>query len=407
MPLTELAARNAKPADRLIKLSDGGGLQLWVFPDGAKRWRLAYRAGGSQRLLAIGVYPEVGLKDAREAREDARRILANGGDPMAVRRQVKAEQAVSAANTFEAIAAELVAKKRDEDKADQTISKTEWLLSLAYPEIGALPIKEIAAPDILRVLRAVAARGRFESAKRLRATIGQVFRYAVATGRADSDPTGALKGAIPSPPANHRAAIVDPKGFGALLRAVSEYEGAPETLYAMELLALTFVRPGELRSAEWSEFDLDRAVWAIPGEKMKMRRPHRVPLAPQTLAILRALKDVTGAGRFLFPSARSAERPMSENTINAALRRLGFKQDEMTAHGFRSAASSVLNESGLWNPDAIERQLAHVEPDAVRRAYARADYWDERVRMMAWWADKCDELRRGGEVVVFPNSAAS
>ena len=237
--------------------------------------------------------------------------------------------------------------------------------------------------------------------------LGQVFRYAVATGRADADPTGALKGAILSPPVNHCPAIVDPSGFGALLRAIGEYQGAPETLYAMELLALTFVRPGELRSAEWSEFDFDRAVWAIPGEKMKMRRPHRVPLAPQALAILRTLKVITGAGRFLFPSIRSDERPMSENTINAALRRLGFKQDEMTAHGFRSAASSVLNESGLWNPDAIERQLAHVEPDAVRRAYARADYWDERVRMMAWWADRCDERRRSSEVVVLPNIAAS
>jgi integrase len=399
MPLTELSARNAKPADRLVKLSDGGGLQLWVFPDGAKRWRLAYRAGGSQKLLAIGVYPDVGLKDAREARAVAKRILAGGGDPMAVKKQARAEQAVASANTFEAIAAELVEKKRDEDKADRTISKTEWLLSLAYPEIGAQPIKEITAPDILRVLRTVAARGRFESAKRLRATIGQVFRYAVATGRADADPTGALKGAIPSPPVNHRAAIVDPKGFGALLRAIGDYEGAPETLFAMELLALTFVRPGELRSAEWSEFDFDRAIWAIPGEKMKMRRAHRVPLATQSLTILRKLKDITGAGRLLFPSARSAERPMSENTINGALRRLGFKQDEMTAHGFRSAASSVLNECGLWNPDAIERQLAHVEPDAVRRAYARADYWDERVKMMAWWADKCDELRIGGVVV--------
>ena len=407
MPLTELAARNAKPADRLIKLSDGGGLQLWVFPDGAKRWRLAYRAGGSQKLLAIGVYPEVGLKYAREAREAAKKILAGGSDPMAAKKQAKAEQAIASANTFAAIAAELVEKKRDEDKADQTISKAEWLLSLAYPEIGALPIKEITAPDILRVLRAVAARGRFESAKRLRATIGQVFRYAVATGRADADPTGALKGAIPSPPANHRAAIVDPRGFGALLRAIGEYEGARETLYAMQLLAVTFVRPGELRSAEWNEFDFDRAVWAIPGEKMKMRRPHHVPLASQSLRILRNLKDIAGVSRFLFPSTRSVERPMSENTINAALRRLGFKQDEMTAHGFRSAASSVLNESGLWNPDAIERQLAHVEPNAVRRAYARADYWDERVRMMTWWADKCDELRRGGEVVVFPSSAAS
>jgi integrase len=405
MPLTELAARNAKPADRLVKLSDGGGLQLWVFPDGAKRWRLAYRAGRSQKLLAIGVYPEVGLKDAREAREVARRVLGDGGDPMAVKKQAKAEQSIASANTFAAIAAALVEKKRDENKADRTLSKTEWLLSLAYPEIGARPIKEITAPDILRVLRAVAARGRFESAKRLRATIGQVFRYAIATGRADADPTGALKGAIPSPPATHRAAIVDPNGFGALLRAISDYEGAPETLYAMELLALTFVRPGELRSAEWKEFDLDRAVWSIPAEKMKMHRPHRVPLAPQALAVLRDLREVTGKGRFLFPSARSGDRCMSENTINAALRRLGFKQDEMTGHGFRSAASSMLNESGEWNADAIERQLAHVDADSVRRAYARADYWDERVRMMTYWADKCDEMRRGGEIIVFPSNA--
>jgi integrase len=258
---------------------------------------------------------------------------------------------------------------------------------------------EITPPDILRVLRCVAARGRFESAKRLRATIGQVFRYAVATGRADADPTGALKGAIPAPPVNHRAAIVDPKGYGALLRAISEHEGAPETRCAMGLLALTFVRPGELRSAEWSEFDFDRAIWSIRGGKMKMRRDHRVPLAQQSIATLAEIKAITSAGRFLFPSARSADRPMSENTINAALRRLGFKQDEMTAHGFRSAASSILNESGQWNPDAIEAQLAHVEANAVRRAYARAKYWDERVKMMAWWADRCDELRRGGQVI--------
>jgi integrase len=407
MPLTELAVRNTKAADRLVKLSDGGGLQLWVFPNGAKRWRLAYRAGGSQKLLAIGVYPEVGLKDAREAREAAKRILAGGGDPMTARKQGRAEQAIASGNTFEAIAAELVNKKRDEDKADRTISKTEWLLSLAYPEIGASPIKDITAPDILRVLRTIVARGRLESAKRLRATIGQVFRYAVATGRADGDPTGALKGAIPAPPVNHRAAIVDPKSFGGLLRAISDYEGAPETLLAMELLALTFVRPGELRSAEWSEFDFDRAIWSIPGAKMKMRRDHRVPLAPQSIAILAEINAITGSGRFLFPSVRSADCPMSENTINAALRRLGFKRDEMTAHGFRSAASSILNESGHWNPDAIEAQLAHVEANAVRRAYARAEYWDERVKLMAWWADKCDELRRGGEVIVFPNSATS
>jgi integrase len=399
MALTELAIRSAKVEGKITKLSDGGGLQLWVTGDGAKRWRLAYRYAGGQKVLAIGVYPDVGLKEARTARQDAKRLLSEGIDPSSAKKRAKAAQASSAANTFEAISAELVDKKRREGKAANTVGKSEWLLSLALPAIGTRPIKEIAAPDILAVLRKVESRGKLETAKRLRATIGQVFRYAVATGRADADPTGALAGAIASPVVRHRAAIVGPKAYGALLRSIVSYEGSPETLAALELLALTFVRPGELRAAEWSEFDLDAALWSIPEEKMKMRRPHRVPLAPRAVAILLDLNTITGRGRFLFPSVRSATRCMSENTINAALRRLGFRQDEMTAHGFRSAASSILNESGLWNPDAIERQLAHVDNDGVRRAYARADFWDERVRMMNWWADKCEELRRGGMVV--------
>jgi integrase len=399
MALTELAIRSAKVEGKITKLSDGGGLQLWVTGDGAKRWRLAYRYAGGQKVLAIGVYPDVGLKEARTARQDAKRLLSEGIDPSSAKKRAKAAQASSAANTFEAISAELVDKKRREGKAANTVGKSEWLLSLALPAIGTRPIKEIAAPDILAVLRKVEWRGKLETAKRLRATIGQVFRYAVATGRADADPTGALAGAIASPVVRHRAAIVGPKAYGALLRSIVSYEGSPETRAALELLALTFVRPGELRAAEWSEFDLDAALWSIPEEKMKMRRPHRVPLAPRAVAILLDLNTITGRGRFLFPSVRSATRCMSENTINAALRRLGFRQDEMTAHGFRSAASSILNESGLWNPDAIERQLAHVDNDGVRRAYARADFWDERVRMMNWWADKCEELRRGGMVV--------
>lgn len=400
MSLTELQLRSAKPQGKVSKLSDGGGLQLWVTPDGAKRWRLAYRFGGGQKLLAIGVYPTVGLKDARAARENAKRLLASGVDPSDVKKQAKIEKANAAENPFATIAAELVEKKRREGKAGVTVGKTEWLLGLASPVLGSRPVKEITAPEILAVLRTVESRGKLETAKRLRATIGQVFRYAVATGRVDTDPTGALAGAIASPIVKHRAAIVEPKTFGALLRAIAAYQGAPETIAALELLALTFVRPGELRSAEWFEFDLDTALWSIPAEKMKMRRPHRVPLSPRAVTVLRDLHTITGKGWFLFPSVRSPKRCMSENTINAALRRLGFKQDEMTAHGFRSAASSILNESGLWNPDAIERQLAHVDADSVRRAYARADFWDERVRMMLWWAEKCEELRRGG--IVFP-----
>ena len=399
MPLTELQVRSAKPQPKIAKLTDGGGLQLWVTPEGAKRWRLAYRFAGGQKLLAIGVYPSVGLKEARTAREKARRLLADGVDPSEARKQAKIEKAKAADNTFAAIAAELVDKKRREQKAVVTVAKSEWLLGLALPALGNRAIREIAAPEILAVLRTVESRGKLETAKRLRATVGQVFRYAVATGRADSDPTGALSGAIAAPVIKHRAAIIAPKPFGALLRAMAAYEGAPETVAALELLALTFVRPGELRSAEWPEFDFDRAIWSIPAEKMKMRRPHLVPLSPRAVEVLRELHAITGKGQFLFPSVRSVKRCMSENTINAALRRLGFKTDEMTAHGFRSAASSILNESGLWNPDAIERQLAHVDADSVRRAYARADFWDERVKMMNWWAEKCEELRRGGVIV--------
>jgi integrase len=401
MALTELQIRNAKPGEKIIKLSDGGGLQLWISPDGAKRWRLAYRYNDSQKALAIGVYPAIGLKEARVARDEAKRLLAAGQDPTLAKQLARVAKVAASANTFDAIAAELLDKKRNEGKAAQTIIKVEWLFSLARSDIGARPIAELSTPEILAALRKVEARGRRETARRLRAVIGEVFRYAVATGRAERDPTSDLKGALATPIVQNRAAIIEPKAFGGLLRAIATYEGAPETMAALGLLPLTFVRPGELRAAEWAEFDLDAAVWAIPAEKMKMKRPHRVPLAPQAVAILRDLRTITGAGKLLFPSIRSASRCMSENTINAALRRLGFGKDEMTGHGFRSAASSILNESGLWNPDAIERQLAHVDNDSVRRAYARADFWDERVRMMAWWADTCDEMQRGGLVVQF------
>ena len=253
----------------------------------------------------------------------------------------------------------------------------------------------------MTVLKEVEARGTHETARKLRTAIGDVFRFAIATARADNDPTVALRGALVAPTVKPRAAIVAPKAFGGLLRAIEDYDGTLETRCALELLALTFVRPGELRAAEWAEFDLDAAVWEIPAGRMKMRKPHRVPLAPRALAIVNELRRLTGQGRFLFPSVRSVARCMSENTLNAALRRMGFTNDDMTSHGFRASASSMLNESGLWNPDAIERQLAHVEGDTVRRAYARAEFWDERVRMMAWWADKCADLKRGGQILPF------
>ena len=272
-------------------------------------------------------------------------------------------------------------------------------MSFALPALGSRPIGEISAREVLTVLKQVEARGIHETARKLRTAIGDVFRYAIATARAENDPTTALRGALVTPTVTPRAAIVAPKAFGGLLRAIEGYDGAPETRAALEVLALTFVRPGELRAAEWAEFDLDAAVWEIPAGRMKMRKPHRIPLAPRAVSILKELWTLTGQCKFLFPSVRSVARCMSENTLNAALRRMGFKNEDMTSHGFRASASSMLNECGLWNADAIERQLAHVDGDSVRRAYARAEFWDERVKMMAWWADRWEELRRGGNIV--------
>jgi integrase len=399
MPLTDFAIKRAVPGAKIIKLSDGGGLQLWITPDGAKRWRLAYRFGGAQKTFAIGVYPEVGLKDAREARDGARRVLAHGKDPSQVKQAAKATLAKDGANTFATIAGELADKKRRDNKAAATLRKFDWFMSFALPALGSRPIGDITPREVLMVLKEVESRGIHETARKLRTAIGDVFRYAISTARAENDPTSTLRGALVTPTVTPRAAIVAPRAFGGLLRAIEDYQGAPETRAALELLALTFVRPGELRAAEWMEFDIAAAVWEIPPRRMKMRKSHRIPLASRALAVLKQLRESTGQGTFLFPSVRSVARCMSENTLNAALRRMGFKNEDMTSHGFRASASSMLNESGLWNADAIERQLAHVDSDSVRRAYARAEFWDERVKMMRWWADRCNELRQGGQLI--------
>ncbi len=375
------------------------GLQLWVQPSGAKLWNLAYRMDAKQRKLAIGPYPRVSLKEARERREEAKRLLASGLDPSQQKRIEKANRSTLLANTFSTIADELLAKKRREGKAEATMNKLDWLVGLMRPFLGTRPIAEIGAPEILAALRVVEKRGKLETARRLRAVTGEIFRYAVVTGRASADPTGALKGALTIPQVQHRAAIIDPTTLGELLRAIDGYFGMPEVRFALQMLALTFARPGELRFARWEEIDFEKATWTIPGPRMKMRRPHRVPLAPQSISVLQSVGEFTGHRQLIFPGARSPLQPLSENTFNATLRRLGYAKGEMTSHGFRAAASSILNESGEWNADAIEVQLAHVENNAVRRAYARAQYWDERVRMMDWWANKLDSLRRGGEVI--------
>lgn len=303
MSLTDMKCRNAKPGLALRKLSDGGGLQLWVQPTGARLWRFAYRFGGKQKLLALGVYPATSLADARQGRNDAKQILVSGVDPSQAKKQAKANQNALGA-TFRGIAEDYVSKLKQEGRADRTIAKIEWLLSFAYPMIGNHPIREIGAPDILRVLREVEVRGRHESARRLRSTIGSVFRYAVATARTEADPTLALKGALIKPTVTPRPAVTDPKALGALLRAIDSFDGQPSTQAALKLMALLFPRPGELRAAEWKEFNFDNKVWTIPATHTKMRRTHRIPLPAQAVAILKELHHITGRGVILFPGMR-------------------------------------------------------------------------------------------------------
>jgi integrase len=383
--LTDVRIKQAKPGSDPIKLSDGGGLYVLVQPHGSKLWRQNYRFDGKQKTLSHGAYPKVTLKAARERREEAKRLLSEGKDPATLK------HSPAAGETFKAVAEELLAKHEAENRSTATLTKQRWLLEFAYALLGDRPIAEIEAPEILIALRRLEARKRYESAKRLRSLCGMVFRFAIATGRAKRDRAADLRGALISPTVIHRAAITDPAKIGGLLRAIDSYDGHLTTRLALQLGALTFVRPGELRHAEWCEIDTDKAVWCIPANRMKMRREHRVPLSKQAIGILKALHAITGGGRWLFPAAHTSLRPMSENTLNAALRRMGYRQNEMTAHGFRTMASTRLNEMG-FNPDAIERQLAHVESNAVRRAYNAAEYWAERVAMMQKWADYLDAL---------------
>ena len=398
MPLTDIVVRKAKARLAPYKMADGGGMYVLVKPDGARYWRMDYRWEGRRRTLALGVYPSVSLSDAREKKDQAKKQLAARTDPATQRKLDKIASNVASKNTFRLISREWIEKLMREGRSPRTLSKINWLLELAYPGIGDQPIASIIPTQLLTVLRTVEARGRYETARRLRSTCGQVFRYAIATARAERDPSADLRGALTAPKVRHHAAVVDPKGLGALLRAIDGYDGQLITLAALKLAPLIFVRPGELRTAEWSEFDFDAGEWKIPAAKMKMRLPHRVPLSRQAIAIVRDLRPITGHGRYLFPSVRSVERPMSENTLNAALRRLGYSKDEATSHGFRSTAAVRLNEMGRWSVDAIERQLAHQEANAVRRAYIHAaEFWIERCEMMQVWADQLDEWRDGSK----------
>ncbi len=397
MPLKDVSVRNAKAGPRPQKLSDGGGLHVLIQPTGSKLWRLAYRFAGKQKTLALGAYPAVSLEEARRHRDEAKKLLALSIDPSVQR---KADRHAGKDGTFRAVAAEVIAKLEREGRAQATLIKRRWLLDFAFPAFGDRPVAAITAQELLTLLRQIEGRGRYETARRLRSTCGMVFRYAIATGRAERDPSMDLRGALTTPQVSHRATIVDPPAIGGLLRAIEGFDGQPTTQAALRLAPYVFVRPGELRQAEWIEFDFDAAVWSIPAKKMKMRRAHRVPLARQALSILRDLRSITGGGRWLFPSVRTSARPISENTLNAALRRLGYATDEICVHGFRGMASTRLNEMGRWSTDAIERQLAHQEANAVRRAYTHnAVFWSERVLMMQAWADYLDSLRQGAKVV--------
>lgn len=403
--LTAVAIRNARPSDKVQRLFDGGGLYLEVAPNGSRYWRMKYRYAGKEKRLAFGVFPEVTLSEARAKRDAARSAIREGRDPSAERRANRLRAVLSAETTFEAIGREWLATQKKK-LAASTFVKSEWMLvDNVFPWLGSRPIAEIDAPELLAVLRRIEARGAHETAHRTKEKCGQVFRYAVATGRASRDPSADLRGALAPIVRTSRAAVTDPGLMGDLLRAIDGYTGQFATRCALRLAPLLFVRPGELRHAEWSEMDLDAAVWRIPAHKMKMREVHTVPLSPQAVAILRELEPLTGRGRYLFPSLRTPAEPMSENTVNAALRRLGYDKDTMTGHGFRAMASTRLNEMG-WAPDVIERQLAHAERNKVRAAYNRAQYMAERKKMMAAWADYLDQLRADtGKVVAFKRKA--
>lgn len=393
MSLTDTAVRKAKAKAKDWKLADERGLYLLVTAGGSKLWRFKYRYNGKEKKLAFGRYPDLTLRDARARRDAARTRLEEGVDPGQMKKDARIATMLGVSNTFDAIADEYILKMEQEGRAAQTLAKVRWLHALLSPAIGSRPVADITPHELLAVLKKIEALGKRETAGRMRSFASRVFRYAVATARTTQDPAHLLLGAlIPPTPRNH-AAITDPKTLGALLRAIDGFSGQPATLFALRLTPHIFQRPGEIRQMEWSEIDFDKAVWSIPAARMKQREAHRVPLSKQALAALRDQQALSGNGKFVFPSIRSASRPMSENTINGALRRLGYGSDEMTAHGFRSTASSLLNESGLWNPDAIERALAHSDANKVRAAYHRSTYWDERVRMAQWWSDFLDKLR--------------
>ena len=393
MALSEFAARRAKPREKPYKLFDGDGLFLLVNPKGSKLWRLKYRFAGKEKLLSFGPYPLLSILDARQRRDEAKRKLLSGTDPAEAKRQKKLSAEVAARNTFGLIAAEYIENQKARNLSPITIKTNRWLLEELASPLANRPIKEITAAEILDLLKKVEKSGRRVTAGRLRGIIGSVFRLAVVTLRADGDPTTVLKGALLPAVTQNRAAVTDEREFGLLLCAIDEYDGWPTITAALQFLALTCVRPGEVRFAVRSEFDLKKAVWSIPAERMKMRQPHLVPLSRQSLSVLTDIWPLSEGGELVFPSVRSKRKPLSENALNQALRRMGYTKDEATSHGFRATASSILNDRH-FDPDVIEAVLAHQDANTIRRTYNRATYWNQRVTLMQDWADLLDEFRQ-------------
>ena len=404
MPLTDTKIRNAKPKDKQYKLFDRDGLFMIVTPPGGKWWRFKYRFGGKEKLLSLGTYPKVGLAKARTRRDRAREQVADSIDPSQARKAFKAAKANNE-NSFEVVAREWHAKFM----ATWTLGHAAMIIRRldlnVFPWIGERPIIDIKAPELLMVLRRIESRGALETAHRVRIICGQVFRYAIATGRAERDPSADLRGALPPVKPKHFSAITDPKKIAGLLRAIDGYQGSFVTKCALRLAPLLFVRPGELRKMEWEEIDLESGEWNIPAEKMKTRQPHLVPLAHQSSEILRELQPLTGAGRYVFPSPRTPKRPMSNNGVLSALRRMGFEKDEMSGHGFRAMARTVLDEVLQVRPDFIEHQLAHAVRDPNGRAYNRTAHLSERRKVMQTWADYLDGLKAGAKVIPLKRKA--
>lgn len=404
MALTDVAIRTAKSSEKARKLADEKGMYLLIQPNGGKLWRLNYRFDSKQKTLALGTYPDTGLALARERRDAARKLLAQDIDPGAQRKQEKIERKIDQQNTFEATGREWMKIKGKEWSVTYATKTKACLERHAFPVIGSKAMKDITAPELLAMLRAIEKRGTVDMAHRIQQHCGAIFRFAMSIGTVGADPTPALHGALSTAKTEHYAALTDPKDYAELLRSIDDYRGEVTTKVAMQLLAYAFQRTKEVRFAEWSHFDLEGAMWRIPAEVMKMREAHIVPLSKQVVTMLQELKTLTGSGRLAFPSTTNRDRPISENTVTYALARMGYK-GRMTGHGFRSVASTILNEQG-YRHDVIERQLAHSEQNQVRAAYNRAEYLPERKAMMQEWADYLDKLKAGADVIQLRGSTA-